>query len=204
VTARLDAFDSDLAIKAYTATTWITLAPLIWTGTGGADGQAPKTFTVPIGFVTDFATVPRALRWLILPYGAYTRAAVLHDWLLEQLRAWEESLPLHSPGSGHPPAPPALSRDIDGIFRRALEDLGVWWPQRWLMWAAVRVGSLFSPYRAPGRDFHKDALKVAAILLALVLTPVVGQLTVVAVILVQIVLTLISAVRALTGNKPIR
>jgi hypothetical protein len=207
VTTRLDAFDSDLAIKARTPTTWSTLAPLIWTGTGAADGGPPQTFTVPIGFVTDFATVPRALRWLILPYGAYTRAAVLHDWLLEQLKAWvqrQNANVVITPIDGSLALPPAMSRDIDGIFRRAMEDLGVWWPQRWLMWAAVRVGSLFSSYRRPGREFAKDAPRVFLIVLALLLTPVIGQLTLVAVVLVQIVLTLISVVRALTGNRPVK
>jgi hypothetical protein len=38
-------------------------------------------FTVPTGFKTDLASVPR-LFWNILPpFGKYTEAAVLHDWL---------------------------------------------------------------------------------------------------------------------------
>ena len=38
-------------------------------------------FTVPTGFVTDLASIPR-LFWNILPpFGRYTEAAVLHDWL---------------------------------------------------------------------------------------------------------------------------
>jgi len=36
---------------------------------------------VPTGFVTDLASVPRALWWLYPPHGKYTRAAVLHDYL---------------------------------------------------------------------------------------------------------------------------
>src|SRR3954470_12268074 len=102
--------------------------PLVWTGTKG------DTFVVPTGFVTDFATVPRFLHWLVSPYGAYTRAAVLHDWLLVELAAWTKTQAMHSPGSGHGPQPPANSHDTDGIFRRVMQDLGVPFIQRWIMW----------------------------------------------------------------------
>src|SRR5688500_11341220 len=42
------------------------------------DGTA---YTVPAGFVTDFASVPRILWNILPPYGKHSRAAVLHDWL---------------------------------------------------------------------------------------------------------------------------
>ena len=38
-------------------------------------------FTVPEGFDTDFASVPRALWLLCPPWGRYQEAAVLHDYL---------------------------------------------------------------------------------------------------------------------------
>lgn len=151
---RGNGFDSDLAVRASAPTRWTVLAPLIWTGTQG------DTFTVPVGFVTDLTTVPRFLHWLVLPYGAYTRAAVLHDWLLEQLAVW------HTTDTPEAPPPPANSRDADGIFRRVMQDLGVPWAKRWVMWAAVRVAALFNARRAYGRDFHKDATRVALIALA--------------------------------------
>lgn len=37
--------------------------------------------TVPKGKVTDFASVPRILWGLIPPYGRYTEASVVHDYL---------------------------------------------------------------------------------------------------------------------------
>ncbi|MEO5842937.1 MAG: DUF1353 domain-containing protein [Acidimicrobiales bacterium] len=40
-----------------------------------------QTFTVPAGFRTDLASVPRAFVWLLPRYGRYTRAAILHDYL---------------------------------------------------------------------------------------------------------------------------
>lgn len=148
-------FDSELSIRARTATTWELTLPLIWTGTKG------DTFTVPPGFVTDFATVPRFMHWLVLPYGAYTRAAVLHDWLLTELAKWTAET---RNGGARGWLPPANSRDTDGIFRLVMEQLGVPWTKRWLMWAAVRAASLFSSRRAYGRRFWRDAPKVVGLL----------------------------------------
>lgn len=41
---------------------------------------------VPAGFISDGATVPRLLWWLMPAWGDKgTRAAILHDWLLGQI-----------------------------------------------------------------------------------------------------------------------
>lgn len=85
------------------------------------------TFVVPEGFETDFASVPRILVWLIPRYGKWTKAAILHDWL------WREAIPKRLV------SPP----DADGLFRRVLRELDVPIIKRWMMWAAVRWGSLF-------------------------------------------------------------
>ncbi|MBX3498875.1 MAG: DUF1353 domain-containing protein [Alphaproteobacteria bacterium] len=44
-----------------------------------AGGEQP--IVVPAGFVTDFASVPRAFWSGLSPHGQYSRAAVLHDYL---------------------------------------------------------------------------------------------------------------------------
>ncbi|MFD0362396.1 DUF1353 domain-containing protein [Nocardia sp. GCM10030253] len=93
---------------------WRVAAPLAYQG-------ASEEFVVPEGFRTDFASVPRVFVWLIPRYGAYTKAAILHDYL-------------HSSGV-------VGDADADGIFRRALHEAGVSVPRRWMMWAAVRLGS---------------------------------------------------------------
>ena len=36
------------------------------------------------GFITDFASTPRAIWWLFPPWGRYGKAAVLHDWLYNE------------------------------------------------------------------------------------------------------------------------
>jgi Protein of unknown function (DUF1353) len=87
------------------------------------EGRAQK-FTVPIGFVTDFASVPRIFFWLIPSYGAYTKAAILHDFLC------------HTAVVGR--------ADADGLFLRTLRELDVPFVRRWLMWAAVRFNSRLS------------------------------------------------------------
>lgn len=82
------------------------------------------TFTVPAGFITDFASVPRILWNLFPPYGKYTKAAVLHDYFY---------------------IVQTISRkDADGLFRRTMRELGVGKVRRWLMWAAVRIGGSYS------------------------------------------------------------
>ncbi|MFJ2668581.1 DUF1353 domain-containing protein [Nocardia fluminea] len=100
---------------------WRLTEPLSYQG-------AVETFTVPAGFRTDFASVPRALVWLIPRYGAYTRAAILHDYLC---RTGEVGF-----------------ADADGIFRRSLHEAGISVPRRWMMWAAVRLGSRLRGARA--------------------------------------------------------
>lgn len=47
---------------------------------------------VPDGFVTDGASVPRALWWLFPPTGRYFLAAVVHDYLLSIGYSWNEAL----------------------------------------------------------------------------------------------------------------
>lgn len=40
-----------------------------------------ERFEVPVGFVSDFASVPRMFWWVVPPWGRYSPAAVLHDWI---------------------------------------------------------------------------------------------------------------------------
>lgn len=36
---------------------------------------------VPVGFETDFASIPKCFQWLFPPIGKYGKAAVVHDYL---------------------------------------------------------------------------------------------------------------------------
>lgn len=108
---------------------------------------------VPAGYVTDFASVPRMFSWLIPAFGIYTRAAIVHDYLITDIL----------PKQAHLEVPEFTSRDVDGIFRRILRELGVPVTRRWLMWAGVRLGALANPRRRGGWKWLKDAPAVLAI-----------------------------------------
>ncbi len=136
--------------------------------TGGADGWTlaePLTyvgrrdrFTVPAGFRTDLATVPRPVLWLVPESGRYTLAAVLHDWLCTVGIATGA----------------VTSRDADGIFRRAMREAGVPVLLRWLMWTGVRWGALVdtNPRRRRGWLLSAPAVLAISVLAApLVLPP---------------------------------
>lgn len=129
------------------------LEPLIYKG-------RQDTFLVPAGFVTDLASVPRFLTWLVPVAGVHDRAAILHDWLCTQLAEclrlnsrWTDTMP--------PATPPASARDTDGLFRRVLRELGVGVVRRWLMWVGVRWGALANPARRA--SWWRDAAAVLGI-----------------------------------------
>jgi hypothetical protein len=71
---------------------------------------------------TDLASVPYVFWWFIASHGRHTRAALLHDYLVD--------------------APKVISRrDADTVFRIALEEADVPWLRRWLMWTAVSLAT---------------------------------------------------------------
>jgi hypothetical protein len=86
------------------------------------EGQTDR-FEIPGGFRTDFASVPQAFQWLVPRIGAWTLAAILHDWLCVALEhEWR-----HGQLMGAAVRAPASARDTDGIFRRVLREGGVPW-----------------------------------------------------------------------------
>jgi len=58
---------------------YFLLKPITWKP--NADQAGYPTVTVPAGFVTDFASIPRAFWSLLPPDGLYTYPAILHDYL---------------------------------------------------------------------------------------------------------------------------
>lgn len=86
-----------------------------------------ETITVPAGYVTDFASVPRFM-WTIGidPLGKPARAAIVHDYI-------------YSTG-GRIKTPPYTKKQADQIFYDAMVVLGVGKIKRLFMWAGVRIG----------------------------------------------------------------
>lgn len=130
-----------------------------------------ETFVVPAGFVTDFASVPQALTWLVPRYGRYTKAAILHDHLWDLCRqgrfAWV---------------------DADGLLRRSMRELDVPFLRRWLMWGAVRLAGIVT--RAPSSVWTQGF----GALLALVVVTVLGVAYVAAPLIVVVAFTAVFAV----------
>lgn len=85
---------------------------------------------VPIGFVTDFASIPRVLWNILPPTGGYGKAAVIHDAL------YQKRIVTNVAG---------ISRfvdrgEADAILKEAMEVLGVGWFTRWTIYSGVRTG----------------------------------------------------------------
>lgn len=87
------------------------------------------TITVPFGFKTDFASVPRMVGAYLLFGGKGKRASVLHDW------AYSGGLNVDR-------------ETADLIFREALQATGYSAFTVWTMYQAVRLGGS-AHYNAP-------------------------------------------------------
>lgn len=79
---------------------------------GGKDTQ--QWITVPAGYLTDGASVPRIFWSMIPPWGAYGQAAVVHDLLCEYLSIVDHGRPKL-----------ITRRRCDEIFSEAMAVLGV-------------------------------------------------------------------------------
>ncbi len=98
--------------------------------------NAADVITVPKGFPTDLASIPR-WGWIVLPPdGPWVKAAVVHDFLYttQGTGSWKTQ-------------PKGISRshdytreEADWILRDALENRGVSTFWRYIIWAAVRFG----------------------------------------------------------------
>lgn len=92
-------------------------------------------FNVPIGFVTDGASVPRIFWMLFPPVGRYFLAAALHDWLLVNNHPWMKA---------------------NKIFLQALKEQGVpWWARYPMYYATVIWKGLVTGYRSIKRRIER-------------------------------------------------
>lgn len=111
-------FLTKLQLEDIDGNTWMLLAPLVYEQDG-------RTYTVPAGFVTDLASIPRAVFWRPKS-GRFNEAATIHD------SAYAGELQTEPPYT--------LSRaEADGLFYYAMQALGVSWWSRTVMYRAVRI-----------------------------------------------------------------
>lgn len=106
---------------------WVLCEPLIY-----SSDVLDRIVTVPRGFVTDLASVPRLPLVYWLCGGRANKPSVVHDFLY---------------GSG------IVSREkADAVFLEAMEVVGVPAVYRRLMWAGVRAGGA-GRYVNPASNF---------------------------------------------------
>lgn len=80
---------------------------------------------VPKGFISDGASVPRALWSIYPPFGRYLEAAVVHDWYCVL---------------GHKGESPIDYKVAADVFKEAMQVCNVSWWRRNKMYWAVRLG----------------------------------------------------------------
>lgn len=83
-------------------------------------GQNVPPVSVPVGFVTDFASIPRVFWTVLRPDGEYTYPAILHDYLY-----WRQT---------------TSRSDADLIFKFAMGEFGITPAVIDTVYAAVRAG----------------------------------------------------------------
>ena len=98
-------YHGPLVLTRFADPIYILYAPIQWVRPQRNGDVNLGTFTVPKGFVTDLASIPRVFWSLLRPDGNYAYAAILHDFLY-----WTQSRP----------------REVaDDIIRRSMLDFHV-------------------------------------------------------------------------------
>ena len=120
-------FHSPLDVRAVGKNKWELLVSLVYETMRG------EYITVPCGFITDLASIPRMLRALIPVNGYHRAGAAVHDFLYK-----EGGYPLTGSEQSYQP----LSRKrCDKIFLEAMKESGVSRWKRKAMYRAVRIGA---------------------------------------------------------------
>jgi len=97
---------------------FITKAGVGWKPNADQKGKF-QPVEVPTGFVTDFASIPRAFWSFLRPDGEYTYPAIIHDWMY-----WTQERP---------------REEADEIFRYGMQDFGIEPATIQTIYRAVRI-----------------------------------------------------------------
>lgn len=97
--------------------------------------RAGDTITLPPGMVTDLASIPRAVSWLLPPDGPWAQIAVFHDllYVTRGFGVW------HGHASLSRKAPYSRA-EADAILRDGMGDLGITGWRQWAIYQGVRLG----------------------------------------------------------------
>lgn len=116
-------FRTPLSVRHEIGEDWRLLDPLVFEG-------RREFFVIRKDFRTDFASIPRPVRWLFDTAGTNSEPGVLHDALWRESKRADGKEPRVDPW------------DADGLFRRALRESGAPALTRGLMWIAVRTAAI--------------------------------------------------------------
>ena len=95
------------------------------------------TISVNNGFMSDFASIPRIFQFFFKPRGKYSKAAVVHDYLIEKLKVSREKV---------------FTRKVaDAIFYEGMLVLGV---NKFTAYILFRSVSLFTTFKILQESFH--------------------------------------------------
>lgn len=103
-----------------------------------------RTITVPAGYLSDGASSPRVVWWLVPPMGRYGQAAVVHDYLCEYLMINDRGVMV-----------PITRKEADKIFLEAMKVLGVPAIVRYTMYYGVTAHRVMNGITKPKRCRQK-------------------------------------------------
>lgn len=99
---------------------WAVKVPLVW--------ESPQlTLTIPVGFITDLASIPKVFRNILDVDGRSREPAILHDWLYNTQHTTRAF--------------------ADAMLREALLEYGETQATAWVYYAGVRIGG-WAPWDA--------------------------------------------------------
>ena len=102
--------------------------------------RVERLFSVPVGFITDFASIPRIAWSIFPPTGKYGKAAVIHDFIYQR-------------GLG------LTQKEADGVFLDAMEELNVGFWTRYTLHRFLRIGGFVAWGRYRKADMNKDEIQ---------------------------------------------
>lgn len=133
--ARLGIEYSDYASKMLDHDYWVVKAPFTYY----IDNDPNKKITIPKGYLTDGASVPKILWSLVPPWGSYGQAVVLHDHMCEYLEYEAEDGDYGD----------LTRKQADDIFLKAMTDLEVPKVKRVIIYLGVRLWARLSKANQP-------------------------------------------------------
>lgn len=119
---KAQAANTPLHLGRFADRMYFLLKKISWAPEPGQQGFSQVE--VPVGFVTDFASIPRVFWSVLPPDGTYTYAAIIHDYLY-----WEQ---------------PVSKRDADMILNLVMEEFKVDAVSRSAIYRGVDAGGGFA------------------------------------------------------------